>query len=68
MRLLSLLLLAALLLMVGTAMAQVTGDEPIVGGPCEGCEAVFQGLPDELTSSTRLAPLRISPPPVMSCR
>jgi protocatechuate 3,4-dioxygenase beta subunit len=30
--------------------------EPIVGGPCEGCEAVFQGLPVELSWSTRIAP------------
>jgi protocatechuate 3,4-dioxygenase beta subunit len=30
--------------------------EPIIGGPCEGCEAVFQGLPDSLSSSVRIAP------------
>lgn len=27
---------------------------PIVGGPCEGCEAVFQGLPDELSWIARI--------------
>ena len=32
------------------------GLEPIVGGPCEGCEAVFQGLPVSLTSVARIAP------------
>jgi protocatechuate 3,4-dioxygenase beta subunit len=30
--------------------------EPIIGGPCEGCEAVFEGLPDELSSRSRIAP------------
>jgi len=34
----------------------VTGSEIIVGGPCERCEAVFQGLPAELSSSSRIAP------------
>lgn len=35
---------------------QVQGDEPVVGGRCEGCEAVFQGLPDDLGSVARLGP------------
>jgi protocatechuate 3,4-dioxygenase beta subunit len=30
--------------------------EPIVGLPCEGCEAVFEGLPDSLTSIFTIAP------------
>ena len=30
--------------------------EPIVGKPCEGCEAVFEGLPEELSSLSRIAP------------
>jgi protocatechuate 3,4-dioxygenase beta subunit len=30
--------------------------EPIIGGPCEGCEGVFEGLPATLSSVTRLAP------------
>ena len=30
--------------------------EPIVGLPCEGCEAVFEGLSARLTSSARIAP------------
>lgn len=38
-------------------LSLVTGDEPIVGGPCEGCEAVFQGLPEDLSSEARIAPL-----------
>lgn len=32
------------------------GREPVVGLPCEGCEAVFAGLPSSLTSSARIAP------------
>ena len=35
---------------------QVTGHEPIVGGPCERCEAVFQGLPADLSVVARIAP------------
>jgi protocatechuate 3,4-dioxygenase beta subunit len=30
--------------------------EPIISLPCEGCEAVFQGLPDTLKSAARIAP------------
>jgi protocatechuate 3,4-dioxygenase beta subunit len=30
--------------------------EPVVGGPCEGCEAVFEGLPERLASEARIAP------------
>ncbi len=33
-----------------------TEREPIVGMPCEGCEAIFEGLPDTLQASIRLAP------------
>lgn len=30
--------------------------EPVVGLPCEGCEAVFEGLPSSLGWSSRIAP------------
>lgn len=30
--------------------------EPIIGLPCEGCEAVFQGLPESLSWKSRIAP------------
>lgn len=33
------------------------GDEPIVGLPCEGCEAVFQGIPERLEWKARIAPI-----------
>ncbi len=40
----------------GTGQATDRVREPIVGLPCEGCEAVFQGLPDSLEWSSRIAP------------
>ena len=30
--------------------------EPILGGPCEGCEAVFEGRPAQPSNSARIAP------------
>lgn len=44
-------------LLATTSMGQVSGREPIVGLPCEGCEAVFQGLPATIAMSARIAPL-----------
>ncbi|MCB1049971.1 MAG: hypothetical protein H6510_17955 [Acidobacteria bacterium] len=32
------------------------GQAPIVGGPCEGCNLVFQGMPESLEPSVRIAP------------
>lgn len=29
---------------------------PVIGGPCQGCELVFQGLPSALSSDARIAP------------
>ena len=44
---------------VGCMLAQDTTEtrvrEPIVGLPCEGCEAVFEGLPITLDSGSRIA-------------
>lgn len=34
----------------------MTGREPVVGLPCEGCEAVFDGLPAEVEPVACLAP------------
>jgi len=50
---------AGALLAIGDARAQpagITGGEPVIGGPCEGCEAVFQGLPAALSPRARLTP------------
>lgn len=40
------------------ALAEERPHEPVVGGPCEGCEAVFQGLPkfESLSSRAPIAP------------
>jgi hypothetical protein len=42
-------------LLLGLA-APALGREPVVGGPCEGCQAVFEGQPATLQSEARLAP------------
>lgn len=38
--------------------AQGRAREPIVGQPCEGCEAVFEGMPATLSPTARIAPAR----------
>jgi protocatechuate 3,4-dioxygenase beta subunit len=52
---------ALLFACIGSAHAQnglqTGGREPIIGLPCEGCEAVFEGLPDTFDSTARIAPL-----------
>ena len=53
-------LFLSLLLVTGSASWAQGPDadrprEPIVGLPCEGCEAVFEGLPRELESQGRIA-------------
>ncbi len=50
------LMLACLFGCTASEGGQVTGREPIVGGPCEGCEAVFLGLPADLSSVARIGP------------
>lgn len=30
--------------------------EPVLGGPCEGCEWVFVGMPEQIPASARIAP------------
>lgn len=52
----AILAFCALCLAVPCPAQPVTGDEPIVGGPCEGCELVFEGIPDTLYSQARIAP------------
>lgn len=41
---------ALLVLLTAPAFAR----EPVVGGPCDGCEAVFEGQPASLTNEARL--------------
>jgi protocatechuate 3,4-dioxygenase beta subunit len=44
------------LLIVCLGVSALAAEERIVGGPCEGCEAVFQGRPAALSSTARIAP------------
>lgn len=48
--------MSGLALVPANARARVQLDEPVVGLPCEGCEAVFQGRPATLASTARIAP------------
>ena len=56
--LISPLLIAALIPAVPLAAdaSVARANEAIVGLPCEGCEAVFVGMPQELAASARIAP------------
>lgn len=53
-----LLLLQAALCWPFAALAQTPTIDttPVIGGPCQGCDLVFVGLPTELTPSSRIAP------------
>jgi hypothetical protein len=49
----------AIAIALGIALAchaQAAPREVLVGGPCEGCELVFEGRPARLTASARIAP------------
>lgn len=48
--------IALLLACTSSRDLQATGREPIVGGPCEGCEAVFEGIPEQVPTRARIAP------------
>lgn len=50
-----------LFLLFGSCAAQniepvAMAGEPIIGGPCEGCENVFKGIPADIKSVSRIAP------------
>ena len=45
----------ALLLLAATSAFAQRLREPVVGLPCEGCEAVFDGMPNQMNSRTRIA-------------
>lgn len=38
------------------ASGGATAREPVIGGPCDGCELVFVGMPAQPGSSARIAP------------
>lgn len=47
----------AVLAISGSVLAeQAKRREPVVGGACEGCEAVFEGMPPKLEWFSRIAP------------
>ncbi|HEY0662057.1 MAG TPA: hypothetical protein VGD21_12145 [Lysobacter sp.] len=48
-------LVAAALLILISASDGAYSREPIAGLPCEGCEAVFEGLPKNLAPTSRIA-------------
>lgn len=52
---------AILLLAAGCAAAH----EPVIGGPCEGCELVFVGMPEEIGPVARIAPTAESGEPMV---
>ena len=47
---------AAVVIVASVLAAPTPPREPIVGLPCEGCEAVFEGMPGTLSSTARIAP------------
>ncbi len=50
-------MIAAVALVALNAVAgSASATEPVIGGPCEGCEAVFVGKPAKLASTARIAP------------
>ncbi|WP_026309181.1 dioxygenase family protein [Kangiella aquimarina] len=40
-----------------TSIAAYSAQEAVIGGPCQGCELVFVGMPDDVSSSARIAPV-----------
>lgn len=45
-----------LLLLLAATLGPLAAREPVLGGPCEGCEAIFEGLPTHPATSARIAP------------
>jgi protocatechuate 3,4-dioxygenase beta subunit len=59
---------AALLLLLATmatAQAAAGKREPVVGLPCEGCDAVFEGMPASIPSRGRIAPAGVPGEPML---
>lgn len=49
------LLQTVLLIGIATACAQTSKTERVVGGPCEDCQLMFEGMPEKLSWDARLA-------------
>ncbi len=52
-----LLAILGILAASGLLQSAPIAQEPVIGGPCEGCDAVFYGQPDTITSMERIAPV-----------
>jgi hypothetical protein len=49
-------LLATAFVTLLAASGSAHSRESVVGLPCEGCEAVFEGLPQSIPTRSRIAP------------
>lgn len=49
--------ISVLLLFQSLVSCGATKHEPVIGGPCEGCEYVFVEMPARLQSTARIAPV-----------
>ena len=49
-------LLAAAFIALVAASSPAHSREPVVGLPCDGCETVFEGLPQSIPAHSRIAP------------
>jgi protocatechuate 3,4-dioxygenase beta subunit len=45
-----------MILVIAFASAAVAAETPVIGGPCQGCELALIGMPEDLASSSRIAP------------
>lgn len=57
--------LLVLMSLITTATLAQVHKERVVGLPCEGCEAVFDGIPAQLNSRARVAPKTEPGPPLV---
>lgn len=44
-------------LLMLTSSSFCAAEEPILGGPCENCELVFEGQPEQISDRARIAPV-----------
>lgn len=46
----------SLIFILFSCLLPVSAQEPVIGGPCQGCELVFVGMPTELKTHSRIGP------------
>lgn len=49
--------LTLLILILTLCLQSASAQEPVVGGPCQGCELVFVDMPEELKTNSSIAPI-----------